>query len=160
MSKQKKGKVTKRKPGRPRAKEQNGKTRKTKLKSSQQKTTSKKTKRQQSFLDQFGKRLRSLRKASKLSQAELAERAKCNISFIGSIERGQKTPTLPTIAKIADGLDLHITKLFDLAEHRSEETQLMERLEDRFYAILNESDRASRVLFCDILDGFLKNCRR
>ena len=119
-----------------------------------------KKKKYKEFSGKFGKHLRKLRKERKLSQEELAQRAGCNISFIGSIERGQKTPTLQTIAKIADGLEIHITKLFDLADQRSEEMQLKERLEDRFYAILNESDKATRLLFVEILDGVLKYSRR
>lgn len=48
-----------------------------------------------------------------ISQEELAFRCGVHRTYIGSIERGEKSPTLNTIEKIAAGLDTDIKSLFD-----------------------------------------------
>ena len=61
---------------------------------------------------QFGERIAVLRKQREFSQEELAERCGVHRTYIGSIERGEKSPTLNTIAKFAKGLDIEIADLF------------------------------------------------
>lgn len=46
-----------------------------------------------------------------ISQEELAFRCGVHRTYIGSIERGEKSPTLNTIEKIAAGLDTDIKTL-------------------------------------------------
>jgi len=60
----------------------------------------------------FGKRVAALRKKQKLSQEALAERCSLFRTYIGAIERGEKSPTLNTIEKIAEGLQVSIIELF------------------------------------------------
>ncbi|MBO7083511.1 MAG: helix-turn-helix transcriptional regulator [Bacteroidales bacterium] len=60
----------------------------------------------------FGKRVAALRKKQKLSQEALAERCSLFRTYIGAIERGEKSPTLNTIEKIAEGLRVSIVELF------------------------------------------------
>lgn len=60
----------------------------------------------------FGKRIELLRKKQNLSQEELAFRCELHRTYIGAIERGEKSPTLNTIEKIANGLNLEIIELF------------------------------------------------
>lgn len=60
----------------------------------------------------FGKRIAELRKQEGISQKELAFRCGVHRTYIGSIERGEKSPTLNTIEKIAIGLRVKIIELF------------------------------------------------
>ena len=60
----------------------------------------------------FGKRIELLRKKQNLSQEELAFRCELHRTYIGAIERGEKSPTLKTIEKIANGLNVEIIELF------------------------------------------------
>ncbi len=60
----------------------------------------------------FGKRVAELRKQQGISQEELAFRCGLHRTYIGSIERGEKCPTLNTIEKIAVGLEVSINTLF------------------------------------------------
>jgi transcriptional regulator with XRE-family HTH domain len=60
----------------------------------------------------FGKRVAALRKKQKLSQEALAERCSLFRTYVGAIERGEKSPTLNTIEKIAEGLQVSIIELF------------------------------------------------
>lgn len=59
----------------------------------------------------FGKRVIELRKTKGITQEELAYRCDIQRSYMGVIERGEKSVTLNTIEKIAAGLDISIIEL-------------------------------------------------
>ena len=61
----------------------------------------------------FGKQLAELRRAKGLSQEQLSFLCNVNRTYIGEIERGEKSPTLLIIAKIAKGLEITKSKLMD-----------------------------------------------
>ena len=61
---------------------------------------------------QFGLRIAELRRQLNISQEELAERCGVHRTYIGSIERGEKSPTLNTIEKFARGLNVELIDLF------------------------------------------------
>lgn len=61
----------------------------------------------------FGRKIAKLRLQQNLSQEELAERCGIHRTYMGAIERGEKSPTLNTIKKIADGLNISIREIFD-----------------------------------------------
>jgi len=60
----------------------------------------------------MGNRIRVERKRLKLTQEELAEKANISANFLGHIERGTKRPTLDTLKKIADVLQIAMAELF------------------------------------------------
>jgi len=60
----------------------------------------------------MGNRIRVERKRLKLTQEELAEKANISANFLGHIERGTKRPTLDTLKKIVDVLQIPIAELF------------------------------------------------
>ena len=60
----------------------------------------------------FGKTVARLRREMGISQEELAFRSGINRSYMGVIERGEKSPSLDTVAKVAAGLDMGIGELF------------------------------------------------
>ena len=55
----------------------------------------------------FGKHVAALRNSAGITQAELASRCELDRTYIGTIERGEKSPTLNTVARLAEGL--HVT---------------------------------------------------
>ena len=59
----------------------------------------------------FGKRVAELRKAAGLSQEQFAFKCDIDRTYIGTIERGEKSPTLNTIHKIANALGISISGL-------------------------------------------------
>ncbi|MBU0568724.1 helix-turn-helix transcriptional regulator [bacterium] len=61
-------------------------------------------------------RIRELRKASKLTQAQFAELADLSIDEIGKIERGVLTPSLETLCKIASGLKISLSELLNFKD--------------------------------------------
>lgn len=60
----------------------------------------------------FGKRIRQLREERGLSQERLGELAKVHRTYVGMIERGEKTATLTSIEKFAKALKVNIRDLF------------------------------------------------
>lgn len=62
--------------------------------------------------EQFGKRVRELRLAKGLSQEELAFKSSVHRTYLGSIERGERNPSLKNIAAIAEALGVTLSELF------------------------------------------------
>ena len=60
----------------------------------------------------FGNTVVRLRRAKGISQEELAFRSGIHRSYIGVIERGEKSPSIDTIMKVAKGLDVSVGELF------------------------------------------------
>lgn len=65
------------------------------------------------IVKRLGERIFSLRKAQKLSQAELAVMASLDRSFISEIENGQKNISVVTLEKIAKALGTSMGDLLD-----------------------------------------------
>lgn len=59
----------------------------------------------------FGKKLSLLRRDQSLSQEDLAYKCGLHRTYIGALERGEKSPTLKTIEKIAAGLNIELLNL-------------------------------------------------
>jgi len=63
-------------------------------------------------MPEFGRRLRELRKARKLSQEQLGEIAELHPKFVGEIERGVSDVRLTTLRKIAKAFDIELADFF------------------------------------------------
>jgi transcriptional regulator with XRE-family HTH domain len=59
-----------------------------------------------------GRNIRGARKATGLSQFQLAERSGLSADFIGKVERGTTSPSLESLKAIADALHLPLRDLF------------------------------------------------
>jgi transcriptional regulator with XRE-family HTH domain len=55
-------------------------------------------------LRQFGQALAVFRQEVGLTQEQLAHRAELHRTYIGSLERGERNPTVTTLLKLADAL--------------------------------------------------------
>jgi transcriptional regulator with XRE-family HTH domain len=64
----------------------------------------------------FGVTIRRLRLLAGLSQEAFAERCGLHRTYVGSIERGEKTVTIETANKLAEALGLSLVRLFQEAE--------------------------------------------
>lgn len=62
---------------------------------------------------QIGQRIRSYRLKSGFNQEELAEKCGLHPTYIGQVERGEKNATIESISKIAAGLSLPLSTLFE-----------------------------------------------
>lgn len=63
------------------------------------------------ILIKFGLKIKKLRKEQKLSQEELAHKAGFHRTYIGMVERAERNITLVNIEKLANALDISISKL-------------------------------------------------
>ena len=56
------------------------------------------------LLTRFAGNVRRLRAEKKLSQKALADKVGCSVSYVSMLERGQRSPPLETIEKVAKAL--------------------------------------------------------
>lgn len=97
----------------------------------------------QNICKTLGKRLKDFRKQKGLSQEKLAEAADLNTTFVGSIERGQANPTLDTLCKLANALEIEILDLL-----YSPDTITGKKYRDeKLYALLTEFGAQIRGLY-------------
>lgn len=61
----------------------------------------------------FGLRIRELRKKSKLTQSELAEKVGLSTNFIGMVERGERNTSVDKIFKLAKAFDISLAQFFE-----------------------------------------------
>ncbi len=59
----------------------------------------------------FGERVRAVRQRKAWSLEELAERAGMHVTYLSSIERGHRNPTLNVIGSLASALSLSLSEL-------------------------------------------------
>ncbi len=60
----------------------------------------------------LGKRIRTLRRKRTFTQEELGEKAGLSYKFVGEIERGEVNPSLDSLVRIANSLDVKVGDLF------------------------------------------------
>ena len=61
----------------------------------------------------FGLRVRELRKKSKLTQSELAEKIGLSTNFIGMVERGERNTSVDKIFKLAKAFNIRLAQFFE-----------------------------------------------
>ncbi|MDO4379905.1 MAG: helix-turn-helix transcriptional regulator [Clostridia bacterium] len=99
----------------------------------------------------IGQRVRNYRVIKKLIQEKLAELADCHPTYIGQVERGERNATIISIERIASGLGIELSTLFEKLPHSGEEMStplkcyefLLEKTpaeQERLFKILTEID--------------------
>lgn len=61
----------------------------------------------------FGGKVAEMQKQHGLTQEELSFKCGIHRAYMGTIERGEKSVTLDTVAKVATGLGVEVKELFD-----------------------------------------------
>ena len=93
----------------------------------------------------FAALLATMRKARGLSQAALAERSGLSVDTIGRLERGTFSPSLETLFKLADGMQISLSTVL-LAFERFERDGAVELAEVARGLGAGELEVALRVL--------------
>lgn len=65
------------------------------------------------IISETGQRIRNYRIQQGLSQESLSEKSGLHPTYIGQIERGEKNATIESIEKIANGLSVPMSRLFE-----------------------------------------------
>ena len=60
----------------------------------------------------LGRRIRALRLSRGMTQEQLGEISDTNYKYLGSIERGERNPSLDNLARIAGGLGISLAELW------------------------------------------------
>ncbi len=68
----------------------------------------------------IAKKIRSLRTGMKLTQSQFSELVHLSENSIGKIERGVSLPTVDTLRKIADGLNIPVSEILGKEGHEME----------------------------------------
>lgn len=68
------------------------------------------------FPGYFGEAVHCCRTQLRISQEELAARSQLHRTYIAGVERGTRNPSLKSIAKIANGLGMPVSALFQYME--------------------------------------------
>ncbi|WP_232296622.1 helix-turn-helix domain-containing protein [Plesiocystis pacifica] len=97
----------------------------------------------------FGRHVRSLRRARGMTQEVLAERSGLSADTIRRLEHGSFSPSLDTLRKLCSGLDLMLSTLFESYElgARNEARELIDMLTARSARELILATRVLRALF-------------
>lgn len=91
-----------------------------------------------------GERIRTLRQIRGLSQEQLALKANLNTSFIGQIERGGKKPTIDTLEKIVNALDVSFEDLFkfEMDNGKEKDMEIIDKVVFQIKGCLPEEQEA------------------
>ena len=102
------------------------------------------------IVEEFGNKVRELRKSQGFSQEKLAEKAGLHYTYIGAVERGEKNISLQNIKKIAHGLGVDITKLFTFIRQTKKNRtfeEIVNLLSSRSPKELKVASRVIKALF-------------
>ena len=61
----------------------------------------------------LAERIKSLRRSKRWSQERLAEQASIQRSYLADLERGHRNPSVRTLVKVANALNVSIPSLFE-----------------------------------------------
>lgn len=78
----------------------------------------------------LGKRIKELRKLKGLTQERLAEMIDLETTSLSGIESGRHYPSLPTLEKIANNLDVEIMHLFNFKHLQTEDEMKKEIIQN------------------------------
>jgi transcriptional regulator with XRE-family HTH domain len=68
------------------------------------------------LLIDLGRTIREVRTERQISQDELGLRTGIHRNYIGGIERGERNPSVTSIAQLAEALDITLAELFAATE--------------------------------------------
>ena len=94
---------------------------------------------------EIGKRIRNYRLQQDMSQDDLAEKCGMHPTYIGQIERGEKNATIESISKIASGLNVPLSTLFEHLEEYTETDNNYPSIAYNLVQSVSESDQERLV---------------
>lgn len=103
---------------------------------------------------EIGNNIRKYRKMKNLRQEDLAELASLSVTYIGMVERGEKTLSMDAFVRIVNALDVSSDMILgDVLNIRYEVKHSV--LDDK----LNGLSDADREMVYDLIETLLKHCK-
>jgi transcriptional regulator with XRE-family HTH domain len=99
----------------------------------------------------LGKKVRTLRKAKKMTQEQLATVADSGAKYISELERGETNVTITLVTKIAEGLGVTTSELFE----NDDEADCQE-LREEISRMVSEADDEKIKLLYRVMKGILE----
>ena len=100
----------------------------------------------------FGRRVRTIRKAAKITQEDAAEKAHLNSKYLGEIERGEKRPSFEAILALSKALNASPAIFFQFDREERNEKIILRRIE----ALLQKSTPAQLQQVYRVLKAVLE----
>jgi transcriptional regulator with XRE-family HTH domain len=100
-----------------------------------------------SVVNDFANRLRELRRKRGLSQMKLGVKAGVNLSYLNKLERGEATPGLDLIARLAQALGVATADLVSVPGKTDPLPELRQRARENLEAAIVKSDRTALEMF-------------
>lgn len=106
--------------------------------------------------EHLGERLRALRLARGLSQDQLAHFAKMDRVYLGQVERGMRSASVETVAKLAEALDVPLAEVFRWKARlpRTNPAHGSERLAERIGILAHDASKTELELFEKLAEVF------
>lgn len=97
---------------------------------------------------QIGMNIRKIRLQKDLSQESIALSAEIHPAYFGRLERGEKCPTISTLYKVAEALDVPIYALLDIRENsKPEKSRAMFRIEKEINSLpAHKQDELAEII--------------
>lgn len=100
----------------------------------------------------FGRRLKSIREAGRLTQEQVAERTHGDAKYLSALENGRSSPTLDTIMALAKALNVPVSDFVLLDGEDSDARSLRKRIDIALDACNEEKLRRAYRLIRDVLE--------
>jgi len=107
-------------------------------------------------MDTFGKKIAALRKANKMSQAQLAKALNTSTSVIGRYEKDEMTPSVDAAKKIAKTVNTTVGYLLGGTDQEDlfKDPEMLKRLNE-----IEKMDNENKTHILSVVDGFIKSIK-
>jgi transcriptional regulator with XRE-family HTH domain len=100
----------------------------------------------------FGKRVRAIRRAARITQEKAAEKAHLNSKYLGEIERGEKRPSFEAIVALARALSASPAAFFEFDGDQNDDKILRRKID----ILLKDASPPQLMRVHKILKAFLE----
>ncbi|MCK9223928.1 MAG: helix-turn-helix transcriptional regulator [Candidatus Muirbacterium halophilum] len=98
--------------------------------------------------NELGQKIKKFRMEKNITQEKLAEIIDVHFTYIGRIERGEKTPSLKTLKKITQALNISSDLLIETNSEKNEEMKLLSiLLQSRSSEEIRKLRKIAEILF-------------
>ncbi len=104
---------------------------------------------------ELGKNIRKYRRAAELTQESLAEKCGCSTSYIGQLENARSKPSLETIVKIANELDVTVDQLLK-RDYKNPEYVFLGEIAKR----IEKYTTTQKIQVCESLSAYLDSLEK
>lgn len=113
---------------------------------------------------QWGKRIKQIRKAAKLTQESLAEKTGLSVEYISRLERGVSQPSFKTLELLVKSLNVNAKDFFDFKgpvvfRDKKQEARQKKKYIDAISSELPEMEVRELTVVYNVLKGLTGNPR-